>query len=88
MAFIITAIVVNISLTGKKNRRDQRHNNDLLIRSVGRFVHRHDRGRAGDGDDERCRGRRMTLLDVVCPLVALIALGWLVVCLASLRGEK
>ena len=36
-----------------------------------------------------CRGgERMTLLDVVCPLVALIALGWLVVCLASLRGEK
>jgi hypothetical protein len=30
----------------------------------------------------------MTLLDVVCPLVALIALAWLVVCLASLRGEK
>ena len=30
----------------------------------------------------------MTLLDVVLPLVALIALGWLVVCLASLRGEK
>jgi len=25
----------------------------------------------------------MTLLDVVCPLVALIALGWLVVCLLS-----
>ena len=30
----------------------------------------------------------MTLLDVACPVVALIALGWLVVCLASLRGEK
>jgi len=30
----------------------------------------------------------MTLLDVVCPVVLLIALGWLVVCLASLRGEK
>jgi hypothetical protein len=30
----------------------------------------------------------MTLLDVVCPLVALIALGWLVVCLASLRRER
>lgn len=30
----------------------------------------------------------MTLLDVACPLVALIALGMLVACLASLRGEK
>ena len=30
----------------------------------------------------------MTLLDVVCPILALIALGWLVVCLASLRREE
>ena len=30
----------------------------------------------------------MTLLDVVFPLVALIALGWLVVCLLSERRVK
>ena len=30
----------------------------------------------------------MTALDVVCPILALVALGMLVVCLASLRRDK
>jgi hypothetical protein len=30
----------------------------------------------------------MTLLDVVCGLLVIAGLGMLVVCLASLRGEK